>query len=246
VTLTVGFRLGNDTTTRQVTALVTEAGYLHRAQGLYGKLVRLSRPERSPAVNNPIPAFQGEHPLARPIADLRRHHAAYTQKGYIRILIPPAVVRLDYDESRPLTPAVQRELFQAFIGAAPNTPQSLEAAITAFRAALGLPSRPEHITWAPREKALPPRVAAMLRALEDGSALTPARRRPVGWTVSGHGVRLHVGPTGEVLDRAAVIELQAALSAWLHFTKDKERPAPPGDGPVPSRRSVPAPGTAAD
>lgn len=69
MTLTVGFRLGNDTTTRQVTVLVTQAGYLHRAQGIYGKLARLSRPERSPAVNNPIPAFQGEHPLARPVAD---------------------------------------------------------------------------------------------------------------------------------------------------------------------------------
>ncbi len=37
-TLVVGFRLGNDTTSRQVTALVTESGVLHRAQGLYGKL----------------------------------------------------------------------------------------------------------------------------------------------------------------------------------------------------------------
>ncbi|MEU3448842.1 hypothetical protein AB0H29_16735 [Streptomyces thermolilacinus] len=37
--------------------------------------------------------------------------------------------------------------------------------------------------------------------------------------MTGHSVRLHVGATGEVLDRAAVIELQAALRAWLHFTK---------------------------
>ncbi|GGX29420.1 hypothetical protein GCM10010353_50800 [Streptomyces chryseus] len=240
--LTVGFRLGNDTTTRQVTVLVTQAGYLHRAQGIYGKLARLSRPERSPAVNTPIPAFQGEHPLARPIADLRRHHAAYTRNGYTRILIPPAVVRLNFDEDQPLTAVAHRELFQAFIGAAPTTPQSLEAAITAFRAELGLPSRPEHITWAPREKAIPPRVAAMLRTLEDGSALTPARRRSVGWTVSGQGVRLHVGPTGEALDRTAVVELQAALSAWLHFTKDTGQPAPHGDGPTSPR---PESGTAA-
>jgi hypothetical protein len=182
-------------------------------------------------VNNPLPWFQGEHPLARPIADLRRHHTAYTRNGYTRILIPPSVVRLDYDETRPLTAVAHRELFQAFIGAAPSTPQSLEAAITAFRAALGLPSRPEHITRAPREKALPPRIAAMLRTLEDGSALTPARKRPVGWTVTGQGVRLHVGPTGETLDRAAVVELQAALSAWLHFTKNTGQPAPHGEGP---------------
>ncbi|GGV18980.1 hypothetical protein GCM10010275_70730 [Streptomyces litmocidini] len=192
-------------------------------------------------MNNPIPAFQGEHPLARPIADLRRYHAAYTTNGYTRILTPPTVVRLDFDEDKPLTAAAHRELFQAFIGAAPATPQSLEAAVTAFRAALGLPSRPAHIPRAPREKPLPPRVAAMLRTLEDGSALTPARRRPVGWTVSGQGVRLHVGATGEVLDRAAVVELQAALSAWLHFARDTGQPAPQGAGPTSPRR----PGTAA-
>lgn len=86
----------------------------------------------------------------------------------------------------------------------------------------------------------------MLCTVEDGSALTPARRRPVGWSVSDQCVRLYVGPTSEVLDRATVVELQAALSAWLHFTKDKERPAPQGDGRASSRRSVVASGTAAD
>ncbi|MDV9186843.1 hypothetical protein R6L23_01100 [Streptomyces sp. SR27] len=136
-----------------------------------------------------------------------------------------------------------RELFQAFIGAAPSTSQSLEAAITSFRAELGLPSRPEHITWAPREEALPPRVAARLRTLEDGSALTPVRRRPVGWTVTGQGVRLHVGPAGEVLDRTAVVELQAALSAWLHFTKAPEQTAPQGRRP---RLTPPLPPRARD
>lgn len=246
MTLAVGFRLGNDSTTRQVTILVTKGGYLYRAQGPYGKLPRLSRPELSPAVRCRLPSFRGEHPLARPIADLRRHHAAYTKKGYTRVLIPPSVVHLDFDEPQPLTPAAHRELFQAFTGAAPTTPQSLEAAITAFRAALGLPSRPERTAWTPRGKTLPPRVATMLRTLEDGSALTPARRRPVGWSVSGQDVRLHVGPTSEVLDRAAVVELHAALSAWLHFTKDKERSTQQDDGPAPSRRSAPAPGTAAD
>lgn len=140
-------------------------------------------------MSNPIPAFQGEHLLTRPIADLRRHHAAYTKNGYTRNLIPPAVV-------------------------------------------------------APREKALPPHVAAMLRTLEDGSALTPARRRPVGWTVTSQDVRLHDGPTGELLDRAAVVELQAALSAWLHFTKDTGQPASQGDSPTSPRRSRPEPGAA--
>ncbi|MFF2231196.1 hypothetical protein [Streptomyces anulatus] len=224
MTLTVGFWLGNDSTTRQVTVLVTKGGCLYRAQGLYGKLPRLSRPELSPAVKCRLPSFRGEHPLARPIADLRSHHTAYTKKGYTRVLIPPSVVHLDLDETQPLTPAAHHELFQAFTGAAPTTPQSLEAAITAFRSALGLPSRPEHTTGALRGRSLPPRVAAMLRALKGGSALTPARPRPVGWSVSGQGVRLHVGPTGEVLDRAAVVELHAALSAWLqHRQHIRER-----------------------
>ncbi len=37
-TLVVGFRLGNDTSSRQVTVLVTQVGVLRRAHGLYGKL----------------------------------------------------------------------------------------------------------------------------------------------------------------------------------------------------------------
>lgn len=213
MTLTVGFRLGNDTTTRQVTVLVTQSAVLYRAQGIYGELARLSRPEQSLALSTRNPAFQGEHPLARPIASLRKHHATYTTNGYTRILIPPAVVRLDFDEDQELTPAAHRALFKAFTGAEPTTPQSLETAITAFRRELGLPSRPEHVAWAPRRKELPPRVAAMLRTREHGSALTPARQRPVGWTVTGQGVRLHVGSTCEGLDREAVVELQAALSA---------------------------------
>ncbi|MEU7031410.1 hypothetical protein AB0A60_32540 [Streptomyces sp. NPDC046275] len=244
MTLIVGFRLGNDTTTRQVTILVTQSGVLHRAQGLYGKPARLSRPEESP-VKGGSPLLAGEHPLARPIAHLRRHHATYTKNGYTRILVPPAVVRLEFDEDQPLTTAGHRELFQAFIGAAPTTPQSLDAAITAFRARLGLPSRPEHITRPTRAKALPPRVAGMLRTLENGSALTPSRRRPVGWTATGEGVRLHVGPTGEDLDRAAVIELHAALSAWLHFTKETGPPPPRDEGPGSPRRSHPGPETTA-
>ncbi|CAM5655226.1 hypothetical protein SCALM49S_03370 [Streptomyces californicus] len=57
---------------------------------------------------------------------------------------------------------------------------------------------------------------------------------------------LHVGRTGEVLDQAAVTELHATLSAWLHFTKDEERSNRQSGGPVPPRRSTLAPGTAAD
>ncbi|MFD8009501.1 hypothetical protein [Streptomyces sp. NPDC059762] len=228
MTLTVGFRLGNDTLTRQVTVLVTESGVLHRAQGLYGKLPRVSPPVPSVALTTSLPDFRGENPLARPIADLRLQHASYTRKGYDRTLIPPSVVRVDVREHPPRPLVRHRELIHAFVDAAPSTPQSLEAAITAFRTALGLPSRPERVAGAPvpRPHGIPPRVAAMLRTLAHGSPLTPSRRLPVGWTVTGQGVRLRVGTMGEVLDRADVIELHAALNAWLLFTKNPGQPAP--------------------
>ncbi|MFI7337050.1 hypothetical protein ACIBUY_03820 [Streptomyces sp. NPDC050085] len=221
-TLVVGFRLGNDATGRQVTALVTESGVLHRAQGIYGKLPRVSRPEPSIALTSPNPDFKGENPLARPIAKLREHHVHYTKKGYRRPLIPPAVVRLDVEELPPLPVTPHRELLHAFTGAAPNTPQSLDTAIQAFRTSLGLPTRPANVAWKPREQPVPPRVEAMLRTLAHGSSISSPPRLPVGWTVTGDGVRLHVGRTGENLDRAAVTELQAALSAWLRFTARAE------------------------
>ncbi|WP_031014012.1 hypothetical protein [Streptomyces sp. NRRL F-5727] len=247
MTLTVGFRLGNDTLTRQVTVLVTESGVLHRAQGLYGKLPRIAPPVPSVALTTPLPDFRGENPLARPIADLRQQHASYTRKGYDRILIPPSVVRVDVREYPPRPAVRHRELIHAFVDAAPSTPQSLEAAITAFRTALGLPSRPERVVGAavPRPRELPPRVAAMLRTLAHGSPLTPSRRLPVGWTVTGQGVRLRVGAMGEVLDRADVIELHAALNAWLLFTRDGGQPAPEsGDRSGPARQGPTRSGSA--
>ncbi|MEV7160875.1 hypothetical protein AB0N60_02020 [Streptomyces microflavus] len=179
-----------------MTVLVTESGVLHRAHGTYGKLPRLSKPEPSRVLYSRT-LFEGEHPLARPIAGLREHHVGYTKKGYSRALVPPAVVRLDVEEHPPFPEVPHRELIQAFIGAAPNTPQPLDTAIGAFR------------------------VEAMLRTLAHGSAISSPQRLPVGWTVTDEGVRLRVGSTGETLDRHAVIELQAALSAWLRFT---ERP----------------------
>lgn len=225
-TLVVGFRLGKDATSRQVTVLVTESGVMHRAHGPYGKLARLSAPEASLALTTPGRRFEGEQPLARPIAKLREHHATYTKKGYTRALIPPAVVRLAVEEHSHLSKTPHRELIQAFIGEAPTTPQPLEAAIKDFRNALGLPARPSNIFWAPRERAVPPRVEAMLRTLAHGSPVTAPQRLPIGWTVSGEGVRLHVGTSGEALDRRAVIELQAALTAWLRFTANNSNPAP--------------------
>ncbi|CAM5286666.1 hypothetical protein SMICM304S_09493 [Streptomyces microflavus] len=80
-TLVVGFRLGNDASSRQVTVLVTESGVLHRAHGTYGRLPRLSKPEPSRVLYSRT-LFEGEHPLARPIAGLREHHVGYTKKGY--------------------------------------------------------------------------------------------------------------------------------------------------------------------
>ncbi|WP_426361686.1 hypothetical protein [Streptomyces sp. E-08] len=62
--------------------------------------------------------------------------------------------------------------------------------------------------------------------------------------VSGQGVRLLVGPTGVVLERATVVEPQAALSAWLHFTKDTGQPAPQSDGRTSPHHPRPEPGTA--
>ncbi|MFI5705274.1 hypothetical protein ACIA78_35190 [Streptomyces xanthochromogenes] len=226
MTLTVGFRLGNDTTSRQVTVLVTEAGVLHRAHGLYGKPARLSTPEPSRTLTNRIPAFKGETPLARPLANLRAYHASYTKKGYARTLIPPTTVRLDVEELPHQDAEPHRELVQAFIGAAPNTPQPLDQAIKEFQITLGLPAKPASIPRAPRDRAIPPRVTAMLRTLASGSPITPAHRLPVGWTVTDQSVRLHVGTMGETLDRQAVVELQAALSAWLHFTKNPAEAVP--------------------
>ncbi|MET8981440.1 hypothetical protein ABZX85_38175 [Streptomyces sp. NPDC004539] len=218
-TLVVGFRLGNDTTSWQVTVLVTESGVLHRGYGMYGKPPRLSKPQPSRALDSRVLLAAREHPLTRPIVDLRKYHAGYLKKGYSRTLIPPAVVRLDVEERPPLSKVPHHELFEAFTGAAPNTPQPLDTAIGAFRTALGLPTRPANVSSAPRPQPLPPRVEAMLRALEHGSSISAPHGLPVGWTVTGEEVRLHVGRTGATLDRRAVIELQAALSAWLRFTE---------------------------
>lgn len=217
-TLVVGYQLGNDTSSRQVTVLVTESGVLHRAHGAYGGLPRLSKPEPSPALYSRS-LFKGEHPLARPIAGLREVHTGYTKKGYSRALVPPSVVRLDVEERPPFPAEPHRELIQAFTGAAPNTPQPLDTAIGAFRTALGLPTRSANVSWVPRAQPLPPRLEAMLRTLAHGSPINSPQRLPVGWTVTKKEVRLRVGRMGEVLDRQSVVELQTALSAWLRFTE---------------------------
>ncbi|MFK0295646.1 hypothetical protein ACIQU6_34980 [Streptomyces sp. NPDC090442] len=176
-TLVVGFRLGNDAATRQMTAVLTETGVIHRAQGLYGKLARASKPDSTFALTASNAVLKDEIPLARPVSHLRQLHTSYTKKGYTRALIPPVVVRLDVEERQ--HGAQHRELIQAFIGAAPNTLQSLDAAIREFRTALGLPSRPLNVAWVPRTAPIPPQVEAMLRTLAHGSPLTSSSQRSV-------------------------------------------------------------------
>lgn len=226
-TTVVGFRLGNDESCRQVTVLVTESGVLHRSHGGYGRLPRMSRPVPSPRPAHPGSAGpRGESPLARPVATLRELHCSYTKKGYSRALVPPACVRLELEEyplpaQEPSSGASRphRELTKAFVGAAPATPQPLDLAIHEFLTALGPPSLPRDIAGRPRPTPVPPRIEAMLHTLAHGSQIDSPTSLTMGWRVTPQAVSLRVGRTGQVLDRQAVAELQAALTAWLRFTQ---------------------------
>ncbi|MFJ5726068.1 hypothetical protein [Streptomyces sp. NPDC093149] len=135
----MGFRLGNDITSRQVTMLVSQSGVLYRSHGLYGRLARLAAPQIPHVLAHPnMTHFRGEHPLSRSIADLRIYHRGYTEKGYSRALVPPAVVVLPIDEELPPDIAKRvdlphRELTDAFLGAAPSGGRGLEDAIREFR-----------------------------------------------------------------------------------------------------------------
>ncbi|MFG2296050.1 hypothetical protein [Streptomyces sp. NPDC048603] len=232
-TTVVGFRMGCDVRGRQITVMVSHTGVLYRSNGPYGKAPALGKPELSPALYGPAsPSAGGEHPLARPIASLRRYHARCLENGYTRVLIPPGIAVLDVDErlevpapDRPRLP--HRELAEAFVGEAPCAEQSLEEAIRAFRKLLGLPnrslpdpsppgrSRPAQGGRGAGGAPLPPRAQAMARMLVHGQVLSSPRDLAVGWTVSGDAVRLHAGRTGQYLNRAAAAELHAALGAWL-------------------------------
>ncbi|MEV3993503.1 hypothetical protein AB0J57_31835 [Streptomyces sp. NPDC049837] len=80
-------------------------------------------------------------------------------------------------------------------------------------------SAPRHLDRLTRNQpttGLPRRVAALRRLLADGSAVSSPPRLSVGYTVTADDVRLHVGRAGESLRRQDVVELRAALSAWLH------------------------------
>ncbi|MEV7612556.1 hypothetical protein [Streptomyces sp. NPDC089799] len=244
-TTVVGFRMGCDVRARQITVMVSHTGVLYRSNGPYGKAPALGKPELSPALYGPPAPAGGEHPLARPIASLRKYHAQCLENGYTRVLIPPGTAVLDVDERlevpvpapdrrRPRLP--HRELAEAFVGEAPCAEQSLEEAIRAFRKLLGLPNRslpqgsvpqgpvPDRggrggggapLRPPPPLPSLPPRAQALARMLVHGQVLSSPRDLAVGWTVSGDSVRLHAGHTGQHLSRAAAAELHAALGAWL-------------------------------
>ncbi|MCX4775578.1 hypothetical protein [Streptomyces sp. NBC_01264] len=224
--IAVGFRLGRAVTGRQVTVLLTESGVLHRSHGLYGQPSKLDLPKLPLRHLHPDLSWRkGEHILTGPISSLRDHHVTATERGYTEVLIAPACVRLDVEE-QPLplkeNPRAARrhpELTDAFIGTAPHTEQSLDAAVDDFRTALGLPVRPRNVTWRPRRSPVPPRIEAMLRTLAHGTAITSPERLAVGWSVTPRAVTLRVGRTAEALDRPAVLELQAALTAWLRLTQ---------------------------
>lgn len=224
--IVVGFRLGRTATGRQVTVLLTESGVLHRSHGVYGQPPKLDPPKLPLRYLFPdLSLTKGEHFLTGPIRALREQHETATKRGHTEVLIAPACLRLDVDE-HPLPPKgnprgarPHPELTEAFIGTAPGADQPLDTAVDEFRTALGLPVRQRGITWQPRPVPLPPRVKAMMRTLAHGAPISPPERRPAGWSVTSKSVTLRVGRAVEPLDRPAVIERQAALTAWLRFTQ---------------------------
>ncbi|WP_344360244.1 hypothetical protein [Streptomyces gobitricini] len=214
----MGFRLGNGS--RHMTALVTESGRLHRAHGPYGAVGRASRPD-TPFRKNPV---------HRHVAHLRDLRSRYMAKGYSDELIPGACVQLELEESAPepvpgkvhIVEPSWPLLFRAFDDAAPAASRgTLEDAINGFYTTIGVPFLPRRpgrpaAGGGPTAR-LPRRVAALRRALADGSAVSSSPRLAVGYTVTAAGVRLHVGRAGESLPHQDVVELHAALSAWLHL-----------------------------
>lgn len=218
----VGFRLGNGS--RHVTAVVTDSGRLHRAHGPYGAVGRASRPDR------PV----HENPVHQQVVHLRDLYSRYLAKGYSEELVPGACVQLDLEEQPVPEPVTGKRyavehpwpaLFRAFGDAAPTRAHgSLEEAINGFYTTIGAPflprrlSRPAHGQPVAR---LPRRVAALRRVLAGGSAVSSSPRMAVGYRVTADDVRLHVGRAGESLRHRDVVELHAALSAWLHLNATK-------------------------
>ncbi len=90
-TTVVGFRLGSDTRGRQVTVVLTQGGVLHRCNGPMGEALKPTRKPSVPAIGDP-------HPVPRQAARLREIHAELSEKGYGRVLVAPACVRLEVTE----------------------------------------------------------------------------------------------------------------------------------------------------
>lgn len=215
-TTVVGYRLGNDMSSRQTTLIVTENGLRHRAHGLYGCRGTVSKP----AVGS------GQNPVHAQVAHLRQEYATALRRDPARVLIPPASVRLDLDEpplaERPYgpdAPPPHPALIDAFIDAAPSTHRELEEAIHDFYTAIGAPTRPLHPGPPFSPASVPPQVAQALRTLAHGRPVHSTLRGVISYTVTPGTVRLHVGRAGEDLDYRQVLHLQAALTAWLHLNR---------------------------
>ncbi|MBH5338745.1 hypothetical protein IHE55_29795 [Streptomyces pactum] len=226
-TRVIGFRLGNGE--RQVTALVTEGGVLHRARGAYGRKAKVYRPK--------VP--HGENPVHAQVSHLRSLYADSRRAAFTEVLIPPVTVCLDHTEpplhARPYgenAPAPDPGLLAAFADAAPGTPRPLEEAIRAFYLALGLPAKPPPAATAPRPRpgtgvaSAPSRATALLSDLANGRTVRSYGR--VGYQVTGRAVRLYAGPVGEELEYRDVVDLQAALTAWLHLNPPPRPTGGPG------------------
>ncbi|MER5757711.1 hypothetical protein [Streptomyces sp. NPDC002082] len=192
-TTVVGFRLGKSATGRQVTVLVTESGVLHRSHGVYGQPPKLDIPALPFRYLRPdMPWPEGEHVLTAPIQKLRGHHATALKEGTTRSSSRRhacAWMWTNTQGRRPRTRARPHpELTEAFLGSAPHTPQSLDSAVDALRAVLGLPVRPRNVPWRPRPAPVPPQIDAMLRTLAHGSEITSPGRAAVGWSVTPQSV----------------------------------------------------------
>ncbi|MER5563785.1 hypothetical protein ABT071_34915 [Streptomyces sp. NPDC002506] len=204
----VGFRRCNDTTGRQITAVVTESGYFHKSSGPLGKPGRYhcARDLRR------FPPRPSDHPIQKSVALMRRLHGD-KQHAYARVLIAPVMVRLEEGVDEAST----SDVISSFTGAAPPGTSSLEDAISAFYRAIGAPVRPAPRAaraWsisAPRT----PRADQYLRVLVQGAPVTTGRRG-ASCTVTPQAVRLDFTDRSE-LDRTQVLDLHAALTAWLRL-----------------------------
>ncbi|MFD4240531.1 hypothetical protein ACFWP3_02820 [Streptomyces sp. NPDC058525] len=221
-TMVVGFRLGSDAKGRQATLVLTQAGVLHQSTGVLGMAPRPAKPH--------APISPDPHPVPRQAAELRKVYAALVGRGFTRELIAPACVRLETDEHPlhdkpygPHAPLPHPELIEAFTGAAPAGPGSLEDALAAFYTAIGLTPRPR-TAFPPGTGRVPASVREALRTLTEGGALSSAPRRGPGWAVTTRGLRLHSGTTSRTLDPREAADLQAALTAWLHHQQRTGRP----------------------